>query len=190
MIENQLKNLALPPGQGGKCESKQIVNLGLVKRFIRTYTPSGIRFSVFRLDVSEIEEQLSPSPVGGRSPNDGKQPGLKSGFPIVACPLFQDLEIDGLEDTLGVAGITPTTAQRPAVTLRMKLFKLRFQCEIVHYLARSGPTSRFLVLVVPTRESYDTNLGPDTEITIQPRSRAATTAIWWNPLYENGFTTA
>jgi hypothetical protein len=40
----------------------------------------------------------------------------------------------------------------------MEFFKLGFQCEIVHELACPGPTALFPLLVVPTRESYDTNL--------------------------------
>lgn len=57
MIEDQLENLALPSGQTDKRLSKQLVNFGLVKSLIRTYTPGGICLSVLRLDVSEIEEQ-------------------------------------------------------------------------------------------------------------------------------------
>lgn len=162
VIKNQLKNLALPPGQSAKRLSKHLVNLGPVKCFIRASIAGRICLSVIGLDMSEIENKLSPSLVGGRSPNDGKQPSLKSRLPIKSRPPFHDLEINGLKDTFSIPGTALAATDRPAVTFRMELLKLCFQCEIVHEVTCPGPTSRFHILVVPTLESYDMNLRPGT----------------------------
>lgn len=166
VIKNQLKNLALPPGQSAKRLSKHLVNLGLVKCFIQASVAGRICLSVIGPDMSEIENQLSPSLVGGRSPDDGKQPSLKSRLPIKSCLPFHDLEINGLKDTFSIPGAAPAATDRPAVTFKMELLKLCFQCEIVHDVKCPGPTSRFHVLVVPTCESYDMNLCPGIEMRV------------------------
>lgn len=131
MIEDQLQNLLLSPGQSRERLSKERLNFRPVNRIIEADTFGEVIFST---DESDPAQHLTTAMIAGRPFDDGKEPGFERSSSIEPGLSLKDFEVDGLERVLSLYRIARAAHQRPAVRLTVVIFQLRSEFRAIHLI--------------------------------------------------------